>query len=62
MAIYLCQEMGNGKLVDLAAFFALGHPNSASYVSSRFRAEIKVNKAWAKETEQVCQYIIDNVT
>ncbi len=51
MAIYLCQEMGNGRLVDIAEFFALGHPNFANYVSNRFGAEHKVNKARLDESE-----------
>ncbi len=62
VSIYLSQVIGDKKLTEIAPVFGYTHPNSVSYVTSRFRSELKTNKKLRQQIDEICILIIDHVT
>jgi len=62
VAIYLCQEIAEKKLREIAPVFGLSHANSASYVTSRVRKRLKEDRALGRDIEGISRIIIETVT
>ncbi|TQV86341.1 transposase [Aliikangiella coralliicola] len=62
VAIYLCQYLGDHTLKEIGEYFGLGHIGSVSHITSTMRREIGFDINLSKEIEQLCQFIINNVT
>ncbi len=62
VAIYLCQEIAEKKLKEIAPVFGLGQVNSVSYVTSRMRKQLTEDKGLRKDVEAISHLIYETTT
>lgn len=62
VAMFLCQEILDSRLVILSDLFNLSHPGSVSYITSKIRLRMLNDKKFALRITRLRQQIIDQVT
>lgn len=62
MAIYLCQHLGDHTLKSIGDYFGLGHTGSVSHITCVRKRDISQNVELKREVEEVCRFIINQVT
>ncbi|WP_298774523.1 hypothetical protein [uncultured Shewanella sp.] len=62
VAMYLCQEMLDSRLVSLSHVFNLSHPGSVSYVTSKVRQRMLNDIKFALRVNRLRRQIIDQAT
>ena len=58
IAMYLCQELADVKLKDIAQYFNLGHIGSVSFVTHRIRKKKRENKAFFNRINELIDSIM----
>ena len=60
--MYLCQEMADAKLCDIADHFNLGHPGSVSFITHQVRKRKREERSFARRIEAVVDGIVKQMT
>ena len=62
IAMYLCQELADIKLKDIAEFFKLGHVGSVSFITHQVRKKKREDKAFFYRINKIIQSIVKQAT
>lgn len=62
IAMYLCQELGDGKLKDIADYFQLGHVGSVSFITHQVRKRKQRETKFEQLVEEIVRSIMKQAT
>jgi putative transposase len=62
IAMYLCQELADVKLKDIAEFFKLSHVGSVSFITHQVRKKKRENKAFLRLINEIMKSIMKQAT
>ena len=62
IAMYLCQEILDERLINIAAYFNLGHGGSVSFITHQIRTLRAKNKQFSKKIDDVINSIMKQST
>ena len=62
IAMYLCQELADVKLKDIAEFFKLSHVGSVSFITHQVRKKKRENKAFLRRINEIIKSIMKQAT
>ncbi|HFE39283.1 MAG TPA: hypothetical protein ENK06_12865 [Gammaproteobacteria bacterium] len=62
VAMYLCQELADARLNDIAIYFNLGHPGSVSFITHQIRQKKREDVAFSRYLDELIKHIIKQAT
>jgi chromosomal replication initiation ATPase DnaA len=62
IAMYLCQEMADAKLKDIAEFFKLSHVGSVSFITHQVRKKKREDKLFSSRINKTIKSIMKQAT
>ncbi len=62
IAMYLCQELADVKLKDLAMYFNLGHVGSVSFITHQVRNMMREDRTMSRRVDKILRGIVKQAT
>ena len=62
ITMYLCQELADVKLKDIAEFFKLSHVGSVSFITHQVRKKKREDKAFLRRINEIIKSIMKQAT
>jgi len=62
IAMYLCQELAQAKLNDIADYFNLGHAGSVSFITHQIRRKVRGDKMYLSRMNELILAIMKQAT
>ena len=62
VAMYVCQEILDVRLGDIAAFFNLGHNGSVSFICHQIRTRRLNDKPFSKKVQEIIEGVMKQLT
>lgn len=62
IAMYLCQELAQAKLGDIAEYFNLSHAGSVSFITHQIREKNRNDKVFSRRIDELIRVIMKQVT
>ena len=60
--MYLCQELSEAKLNDIAAYFNLGHVGSVSFITHQIRKKNRDDKIYLCRINELIMVVMKQAT